>query len=784
MQFSKAHLDQFVSNSLTAQQLSDQLSMAGLEVDAINPVAGAFSGIVIGQIIDAAPHPDADKLQVCKVNVGESEPLQIVCGAKNARKDLIVAVATVGAVLPGDFKIKKAKLRGQASYGMICSESEMGLTESSDGIMELPADAPIGQSVREYLQLDDHSLEVDLTANRGDCLSVLGLAREVATKNQLSLKIPEIQQVSAVCSDQVEISVEDANDCPCYMGRVITNINPDAKTPLWMSERLRRAGINLIHPAVDITNYVMISLGQPMHAFDASKLSGAVCVRRAKSGEEIKLLDESDVKLNQQLVIADNSGPIAVAGIVGGDSTAVGDKTTSVFLEAAHFSVDAIRGQARKMGLNTDSSARFERGVNPQMPAKALDYATQLLIEICGGAAGDITSVEEATLTQRRAAIILRTSKMNRLLGADVALDKAATILESLGFEIEAKTEESLTVTPPSWRFDCAIEEDLIEEVARIIGFDELGSQLPYVLPLTEKTTPHDKSIIEIKSQLASRGFHEAICYSFISPKQHDAFFTDSKPEVLENPISQDLSVMRQSILPGLLASIKHNHARQNERVRLFETGHVFIDANEVDRIGVAVTGSRLQMNVADTSAVDFFSLKADLEALLEANVQVRSFAQAPQYLHPGQSGEVLLKGEVIGFIGQIHPQTLKAFGLKQKVFAFELDLVRVLQKNVSIYHRFSKYPAIKRDIALVVDENISCEQVVEKIREGGGKRLVRADLFDLYQGENISDGKKSLAFNLILQDLSHTLNEDDVASIMDSIIASVSNGVNAQLRE
>lgn len=783
MQFSKAHLDQFVSNSLTAQELSHQLSMAGLEVDAINPVAGEFSGVFVGQIISADRHPDADKLQVCQVEVGRDAPLQIVCGAKNARKDLIVAVATVGAVLPGDFKIKEAKLRGVESFGMICSESELGLAESSDGIMELPVDAPVGTDIRDYLDLNDHSLEVDLTANRGDCLSVLGLAREVATKNELELKMPEVQQVSDVTAETVDIKIENPEDCPCYMGRVISDINPDAKTPLWMSERLRRAGINLIHPVVDITNYVMITLGQPMHAFDRDKLSGSIFVHKAKTEETLKTLDENDVKLNEQLLISDDSGAIAIAGIMGGLSTSVNNETTSVFLESAHFSVPAIRGQARKLGLNTDSSARFERGVDPKMPSLALDYATQLVIDICGGSAGPISKHEDASLTCKAHTVELRQSKLNKLLGANIETSQAATILNSLGFNSEVK-EGSLVATVPSWRFDCRIEEDLIEEVARIIGFDELGSTMPMLSPITKSTTSHDKTLFDVKQQIAARGFHEAITYSFISPKHHEAFFGDAKAEVLENPISVELSIMRQSIIPGLLSSIKHNNARQNERVRLFESGRVFINGAEVDRLALVVTASKLKTNIRESGAVDFFDLKGDLESLFDDEVLVKPLNEAIRYLHPGQSGQVFVGGKAVGFIGQIHPQTLKAFGIKQKVFAFEVDLNAVCHKNVSKYQHFSKFPAIKRDIALLLDENISCEDVINKIREAAGPKLLSVDLFDEYQGENIDSGKKSLAFNLILQDLSHTLNEDDVSNIMNSIIMSVTDGLNAQLRE
>lgn len=783
MKFSQSWLQEVLDADLSTDILSHQLTMAGLEVDGIEKIAGDFTGIKVGHIVECGPHPDADKLQVTKVDIGENELLTIVCGAKNARLGLKVAVATVGAVLPGDFKIKKAKLRGVESFGMICSVSEMGLADTADGIMELPADAPIGDDIRDYLDLNDVAIEIDLTANRGDCLSLRGIAREVATINDLPQTAFQAPVIEEATKDSRTITVSDPSACPKYCGRVITAIDAKAQTPIWMQELLRRSGLRPIHPVVDVTNYVMLLLGQPMHAFDASLLKGEIDIRLAKAGEKLTLLDENEATLtDEHLVIADDSGAIAVAGIMGGQSTAVTEKTCDVFLESAFFTPSAIRGRARKLGLNTDSSQRFERGVDPEITELALALATQLILDIAGGAAGPVVQITSDEHLPMAHDISLRYAQIQRLLGITLKKSKVMDILVSLGCEASDQGE-SLQVKTPAWRFDLTIEVDLIEEIARIYGIDQIETKLP-VAQLTGEfeQSEYELSKNDLKGRLVARDFCEAITYSFIDPKHH-AVVSQETPLLIQNPISQDLSAMRTTLLPGLLNVLAHNLKRQQERLRFFEVGKVFVEDQEIERLSAVICGPVDRINPHANRVADFFDLKADLEALLGWPAELNDDFDI-SFLHPGQSALVTLGGELMGWIGQVHPSVLKSFKIKHKVFAFECDMRLLREQELPIFEAVSKYPSIKRDIAIVLDEAIAAADVMDCVYDHAGDQLQLVDVFDQYQGENIEAGKKSLALSLVLQDAEKTLSEEDITTLMDRVLQGLHSELNATLRD
>lgn len=796
MKFNKAWIDELVPTSLSAEELAAQITMAGLEVDGIEPVAGTFNGVVIGEVVECAQHPDADKLRVTKVNVGEAELLDIVCGAPNCRQGLRVAVATVGAVLPGDFVIKKAKLRGMPSHGMLCSFSELGIGSDHSGIIELPADAPIGTDVREYLSLNDACIEVDLTANRADCLGMLGLAREIAVLNRCELKEPEIKSVSATLADTYPINVQATADCPRYLGRVLRGLNVKAETPLWMQERLRRCGLRSIDPIVDVTNYVLLELGQPMHAFDLAKLQGAIQVRRAVAGEKLTLLDQTEVSLRDDtLVIADDRGAIAMAGIFGGADTGVdAETTTDIMLECAFFQPLSITGRARAYGLRTDSSHRFERGVDPQVQYKAMERATALLLEICGGSCGPVIDQTAAEALPAVKTVALRREKLTRLVG--MAFDDAEVndILTRLGLAVTV-TDIGWQATVPSWRFDIAIEEDLVEEIARIYGYDNIPNIAPEAHLTMSEHKEAEQPLKRLRDLLVDRGFQEAITYSFVDPKVLSLLEPSADPIVLPNPIASDMSAMRVSLLPGLLGAVVYNQNRQQTRVRLFESGLRFIrDENAENGIRQeAMLAGVITGNAADeswaipTRSVDFFDLKGDVEALLEltANSDAYRFVRCEHpALHPGQSAAIEFNGKSVGYIGVVHPSLEKKLGLKSKAIVFELELAAILQRNIPLFAEVSKFPGNRRDLAIVVDQAISADDVLRLARKVGGNQVVGINLFDTYQGTGVPDGKKSLAFSLVLQNVERTLEDKEIAETMDRVVDALRAEFNATLRD
>ncbi|ANN26279.1 TPA: phenylalanine--tRNA ligase subunit beta [Vibrio vulnificus] len=795
MKFSESWLREWVNPAVTTDELTHQITMAGLEVDDVLPVAGTFNGVKVGHVVECGQHPDADKLRVTKVDVGEEELLDIVCGAANCRQGLKVAVATVGAVLPGDFKIKKAKLRGQPSHGMLCSFTELGIDVESDGIMELAIDAPIGMDFRDFLALNDVTVDVDLTSNRADCFSIRGMAREVGVLNRADVTEPSVAPVAPSIDDTVAIEVKAPAACPRYLGRVVKNVNVQAKTPLWMQEKLRRCGIRSIDPVVDITNFVLLEQGQPMHAFDLAKIDGGIVVRLAEQGEKITLLDGSEAELNADtLVVADHNKALAIAGIFGGEESGVTSETKDVLLECAFFAPDHIRGRARSYGLHTDSSMRFERGVDYALQVNAMERATALLVEICGGEVAPVVAVESEAELPKPNKVALRRTKLDNLLGHHIADSDVVEILERLGMTVET-TAEGWVAVAPTWRFDIAIEQDLVEEVGRIYGYDNIPNQNPAA---ALKMHDHQEANIPLKrvrDLLVDRGYHEAITYSFVEPEQQKLVVPGVDALILPNPISAEMSAMRLGLIQGLLNTVVHNQKRQQPRVRLFEYGLRFIPCDTAENgmrqepmLAGVIAGTRSEehWNI-DTNTVDFFDLKGDVEAILElsANDKAYSFVAAKHpALHPGQSAAIVVDGKEIGVIGTVHPELERKFGLNGRTIVFEIEWSAINRKVIPEAVALSKFPANRRDIAVVVDEAVASGDIVNACLEVGGEFLKAAKLFDVYVGKGVEEGKKSLAIALTLQSNERTLEDADIAGAVDAIVAHVSEKFGASLRD
>ncbi|MCU8404621.1 phenylalanine--tRNA ligase subunit beta [Vibrio vulnificus] len=795
MKFSESWLREWVNPAVTTDELTHQITMAGLEVDDVLPVAGTFNGVKVGHVVECGQHPDADKLRVTKVDVGEEELLDIVCGAANCRQGLKVAVATVGAVLPGDFKIKKAKLRGQPSHGMLCSFTELGIDVESDGIMELAIDAPIGMDFRDFLALNDVTVDVDLTSNRADCFSIRGMAREVGVLNRADVTEPSVAPVAPSIDDTVAIEVKAPAACPRYLGRVVKNVNVQAKTPLWMQEKLRRCGIRSIDPVVDITNFVLLEQGQPMHAFDLAKIDGGIVVRLAEQGEKITLLDGSEAELNADtLVVADHNKALAIAGIFGGEESGVTSETKDVLLECAFFAPDHIRGRARSYGLHTDSSMRFERGVDYALQVNAMERATALLVEICGGEVAPVVAVESEAELPKPNKVALRRTKLDNLLGHHIADSDVVEILERLGMTVET-TAEGWVAVAPTWRFDIAIEQDLVEEVGRIYGYDNIPNQNPAA---ALKMHDHQEANIPLKrvrDLLVDRGYHEAITYSFVEPEQQKLVVPGVDALILPNPISAEMSAMRLGLIQGLLNTVVHNQKRQQPRVRLFEYGLRFIPCGTAENgmrqepmLAGVIAGTRSEehWNI-DTNTVDFFDLKGDVEAILElsANDKAYSFVAAKHpALHPGQSAAIVVDGKEIGVIGTVHPELERKFGLNGRTIVFEIEWSAINRKVIPEAVALSKFPANRRDIAVVVDAAVASGDIVNACLEVGGEFLKAAKLFDVYVGKGVEEGKKSLAIALTLQSNERTLEDADIAGAVDAIVAHVSEKFGASLRD
>jgi phenylalanyl-tRNA synthetase beta chain len=783
MQFSESWLRTFVNPSLSSEELSHLLTMAGLEVEEMTSVAPAFEKVVVGQVLTKDKHPDADRLNVLTVDVGLAEPLTIVCGAGNVTVGMKAPCALVGAKLPG-IEIKQAKVRGIASFGMMCSDKELGLAEESSGLLELAADAVVGQSIREHLDLDDHLITLKLTPNRSDCLSLHGIAREVAALTGTALQtLPQTSfKQAGKHSHKVKVSASAA--CPRYSGRVISGVNAKAATPAWMAQRLQRCGLRSLSALVDVTNYVLLELGQPLHAFDLGKLNGDIEVRFARAGESLKLLNEQVVELkDDMLVIADNKGPVALASVMGGADSAVDEATTDIFLESAFFAPGVIAGKSRLLGFSSDSSYRFERGVDFAATQVALDRATQLILDICGGHAGAVTEVQgELPL---RHPVKLRTSRVHRVLGVALKADAIAQILSRLGMLFQQKGDE-FSVTPPSYRFDIAIEEDLIEEVARVHGYENI-QPVPIqarmtILPQVEAQRP----LAKLRQSMVLRDYQETINYAFVEAEWERDLCGNTAPIALKNPIASQMSVMRSSLLGGLLAALRTNLARKQPRVRLFEIGGCFAAeagtyAQNERLAGLAYAGVLAEQWGAPERNVDFYDVKGDVEALFAPRSLSFQAASYPAS-HPGRSARILLDGRAIGWIGELHPQWQQQYDLPQAVVWFEVELAALTQDGVCRVADISRFPPVRRDIAVLVDENVTVQSLLDVMQAEKVSKVVELALFDVYRGKGVDQGKKSLAFRVLLQDTQKTLTENEIEENVARLVAALQR-LGAQLR-
>ncbi|MDB5926126.1 MAG: phenylalanyl-tRNA ligase subunit beta [Betaproteobacteria bacterium] len=784
MKFSEKWLRTFVDPPLDTRALADALTFAGIEVEAIEPAAPKFDRVVVGEVLSVEKHPSADRLSVCQVNVGVA-PLTIVCGAPNVRAGMKVPTALVGAKLPS-IEIKAAKVRGVESNGMLCSETELGLSTESAGLMALPADAPVGASVREVLDLDDHILTTKPTPNRGDCLSILGIGREVAAISSVPLNAVPDATVEATLSDALSVTLEATQACPLYCGRIVRGVNANAAVPPWMKNRLERSGLRSISAIVDITNYVMLELGQPLHAFDAAKLEGDIRVRFARSGERLELLNgETPVLTPGYLVISDDRKAVALAGIMGGAQTAVSDTTRDIFLESAYFAPDAIAGKSRALGFASDSSFRFERGVDFGGTRRAIERATQLVLEICGGRAGRVS--EALARLPERKPVNVRLKRSARVLGIEIDTQQASAILRRLGFTFEVHND-IFTVTPPTYRFDIAIEEDLIEELARIYGYERIPAAKPVaaaaMLPAPEGT----RSRSAIRHMLVQRDYNEVVTYSFIDSHWEEDFCANANPLALANPIASQMNVMRSSLIPGLVDSIALNMRHKQSRVRLFEIGRCFMKAAGSEyaqpiRLGAAASGAAVpeQWGVP-ARRLDFYDVKADVEALF-APRELRFEAASHPALHPGKSARIALGSRAVGWIGELHPRWQQKYDLPVAPIVFELEYDALAETVIPAHRDIAKVPPVRRDLAALFDESIAHDVVIDELRRHAPPVVTEVRLFDVYRGKDLETGKKSLAFSILLQDTRKTLTDAEIESTVSKLREVLRQRFDAKLR-
>ena len=791
MKISENWLRTWVNPAIDSDTLSDQLTMLGLEVDEMEPAAKPFTGVVVGEVLTVVQHPDADRLRVTTVNIGSGEPLQIVCGAPNVRAGMKAPVATIGAVLPGNFKIKKGKLRGVESQGMLCGASEIDLEDKIDGLLELPADAPVGMNVREYLDLDDQVIDISITPNRGDCFSIRGVAREIGVINQLAVTAPEVKDVLPTITNEKKVIVE-TEGCPRYLGRVIKNVNTKAPTPDWMERALARSGIRQHSILVDITNYVLIELGQPLHAFDGGKVQGAVHVRQATAEEKLVLLNEQEVVLSENvMVIADNEKALAIAGIMGGLSSSITDETTEIFLESAFFAPLHIAGRARSFGLHTDASQRYERGVDFELPLVAMNRASQLIAELAGGDFGPITVTENLDILPKREVIELNQKQVDQLLGYIVDSAFITDALTRLGCNVTVKAEGEWSVIPPSHRYDMAIYQDLIEEVARIHGYDNIQMSLPVIdVKLAKYQDQFD--LTQLRQTLVTLGFQEAISFSFADAKLEKQLNENGQPLALANPISSDLAVMRSTLLSSLIPCVQYNINRQQSRVRFFELGLRFDyqNAQSIDDLKQIPTLTMISVGAktaeswhAKPQAMDFFDLKGDVEEILAAGRIKADYVRSERsWLHPGQSAEILVDGQSIGYFGRLHPSLENELDLGQTWVA-EVDQQALLKDYVSNFTELSPFPSVRRDIALLINDKISVREIQQLIEKTGGELLDSTWLFDVYTGQGVEEGKRSLAFALLWQHPTRTLEDAEIKTGMDNILQVLETTYQATLR-
>jgi phenylalanyl-tRNA synthetase beta chain len=791
MKIAESWLREWVNPDLDAEALGHQLTMLGHEVDAIATEGEGLNGVVIAEVVEVGKHPDADRLSVCKVSTG-GDLVDVVCGAPNVVAGMKSPFAGPGIKLPNGLKLRKSKIRGVVSNGMLCSAVELGLGEESDGIISLPADAPIGKSLSDYLNLPDAVFDIDLTPNRGDCFSVLGIARDISALTGSDLKPAVIESVPVTIDDTLAVELPEPAGCPIFAGRVIRGIDPKARSPLWMVELLRRVGLREIHPVVDVTNFVMMELGQPLHGYDLGLVRGAIRPRLAKKGEAVTLLDETEHKLNDDtLVITDDSGVIGLAGIMGGLSTAVSDKTVDVFFEAAFWPQDFMAGRARAYGLHTDASMRFERGVDPTGQARAVERATQLLLEISGGSAGPLIVTTAKEFIPQAKKIRLRSARISKLLGVDISDDTVTDILVRLGLDV-SKSAEGWDVTAPLYRFDIRIEADLIEEVARIHGYDSIPETTGTASTPLATATENEIDLNVVATTLVSRDYQEVVTYSFIDAAADKLISgVDSKLE-LSNPISSEMSIMRSSLWPGMLEAAASNAARQQDRIRLFELGKSFHGKlkkhDEVVRVAALASGSAVaEQWGSKAQPLDFFDIKSDAAAILRLAGDASQFsfsATTHPALQPGQAAEIRRDNETIGLIGKLHPTVAKHFGLKRDVYLFEIDAEKALAARAPEATAVSKFPAIRRDISFLVDEKIASSELVAAAASAAPDLIQSVRIFDIYKGPGIEAGLKSVAIGLILQETSRTLTDDDADAAQAAAVQKLQQKFAAELRD
>jgi phenylalanyl-tRNA synthetase beta chain len=791
MQFSESWLRSLCNPALTTDELCHLLTMAGLEVEECRAAGADFSGVVVAEVLSVEKHPDADKLNLCSVNVGESAPLQIVCGAPNVAAGMKVPCARIGARLPG-IEIKRAKVRGIESFGMLCSARELGLSDDHGGLLPLAGDARVGEDIRRHLDLDDHLITLKLTPNRADCLSLLGIARELSALTGAPLQAPEVKPVAAAIADTRQVLLDAPASCPRYCGRVIRGVDARAATPEWMKRRIERSGIRAISFLVDVTNYVMLELGQPLHAFDDAELSGAIHVRLPNPGERLLLLNEQTVTPTADTaLIADDEKPLAMAGIMGGEHSGIAESTRDLFLESAFFPPAAIAGKARALGFSSDASHRYERGVDFELQRKAIERATQLIVETCGGEPGPVVEAVSAARLPSRKPVRLRAARATKVIGIDIGADRIEAILKGLGLSVERQGEDFL-VAPPSFRFDLEIEEDLIEEVARVYGYDNIPSLPPVAQMAMMPAAESSRTPMKLRRLVAERDYHEVVTYSFVDSAWEADFAVNPAPIVLANPIASQMGVMRSTLIGGLVGVLAANRKRQTERVRVFELGRCF----KRDAGAGPVTGFDQPLRLAGLAAgpalpeqwgasgtrVDFYDVKADVEALFSPRRLEFVKADHPA-LHPGRCAIVCLDGLAVGVVGELHPRWVQKYELGTAPVVFELELTAVLATPFPRYEEVSRFPAVTRDLALVVPQIQPLAPLLAALRAAAPSIVRDVALFDVYQGKGLAESEKSLAFRIVMQDTQRTLEDAEVEAVIADLLAVASRDFNASLR-
>lgn len=788
MKASISWLKSLCPTDLSIDDIVRRLTMAGLEVDGVEPASKPWTHVVVGEVLSVTQHPDADKLNVCEVTDGEST-YQVVCGATNVRAGLKVPFARVGAVIGDDFRIQQAKLRGVDSHGMLCGADELGLSDERDGLMELPDHVVTGSDVADLLSLPDHVVEVDLTPNRGDCLSITGLARELGVLSQTTVRTVDCEAVDPESDETHDVHLSAPEGCPCYVGRVIEHVDVTKPTPMWMVERLRRSGIRSIDAIVDITNYVMLELGQPMHAFDRDQLVGEIDVRMAHPGEQLVLLDGKTLTLSDDvLVIADQEKALALAGIMGGEHSGISERTTTVFLESAYFDPITIAGKARRYGLHTDASARFERGVDWQLAERACQRATALILDICGGVPGPVMITDNEQALPTLQVVTLTHARIKQQLKIELASETIQQMLQALGFDVDV-TSDGFRCVAPSWRFDIAIEQDLIEEIARIYGYNNLPTSLP-AQALTMAAVPEAETpLMRLKHYLVDQDIQEVVTYSFVDPAMQALLGDGVQGVRLANPIASNLAEMRRSLMPGLVEAVRHNVNRQAPRVRVFETGQCFVSSgdqlDQSERLGIALYGQQAPLHFSGDRLVDFFDLKGIVDGLGMVNGGGSLSWSSGEHpaLAPGQTARVSMNGQSIGIVGRLHPRLARELDLPKPLFLADLNLSPLLSGQVTAFKAISRYPRVLRDLAVVVDDSIAWQQIVDAVESLGDSRIQSVELFDVYRGTGVPEGCQSLALSLSLQDPEKTLDDVAIQEMVDQVVRTLGEQTGAELR-